>query len=64
MKKLFIFICILFLSGCTDVANYTLKKAEVYCKDHGGVYQIRTTLLAPNMLVTCGDGVYKGIPNQ
>lgn len=56
MKKLLI-ISVLLLSGCAaTIPQYQIDRANWFCKDRGGVYEINTFLV---VAVTCNDGTFK-----
>lgn len=52
MKNKFILITLLTLSACS-VSQIDLRKAELYCSDKGGIFEIRFDAWEP--VVVCKD---------
>lgn len=60
MKKILILCIGLFLSGCSNIESYSLRKAEDLCKPHGGIHSIMVSI-GPDVIVTCEDGFIKDV---
>lgn len=58
MKKLFVVICALMLSGCfyQDIQGYWIDRANAYCKARGGIHEM-TSWNTGHVQGYCTDGV-------